>query len=64
MIGALNGRASIYLTKYLQDNLTDLNKYMSAKGFTSFNSYNNSLITDDFNSNFAKLIRNHLKLCI
>lgn len=49
-------RASIYLTKYLQQNIPDLNKFMSAKGFTSFNGYNNYLITDDFKTNYAKVM--------
>ena len=56
MLDAPTGRASIYLSKYLQDNLTDLNKLITAKGFISFNSYNNQLLYDDLTTNFARIM--------
>ncbi len=57
MIKAPNGHTSIYFTDYLKKNWPDVNKFMSAKGFTSFNGYANHLITDDFNTNYSKTLK-------
>lgn len=45
------GHTSIYLCEYLKENFTDLYKLISAKGFRSFNSYANNLITEDLQLN-------------
>ena len=55
MIKAPRNHTSIYFTEYLKSNWKDVNKFMTAKGFTSFNGYANHLITDDFNKNYAKI---------
>lgn len=50
-IKAPRGHTSIYFNDYLKENFSDLYKLISAKGFTSFNSYNNNLITEDLQLN-------------
>lgn len=56
-IKAPRGHTSIYLTDYLKENFIDLYKLISAKGFTSFNSYTNHLITEDLNMNGDIILR-------
>ncbi len=50
-IVAPRGHTSIYLSEYLKENFVDLYKLISAKGFTSFNSYVNYIITEDLQLN-------------
>jgi len=57
MIKAPRNHTSIYFTDYLKSNWKDFNKFMSAKGFTSFNGYANHVFTDDFNTNYSKLLK-------
>lgn len=56
MIKAPRNHTSIYFTEFLKSNWKDFNKFMTAKGFTSFNGYANNLMTHDFNQNYAKLL--------
>ena len=47
---------SIYFSDYLKENFADLHKLVSAKGFTSFNSYNIHLITEDLQLNSSMIL--------
>lgn len=47
---------SIYFTDYLKGEWKDFSRFITAKGFTSFNSYVNNVMTEDYNTNYAKLL--------
>ena len=56
MLKAPTGHTSIYLCEQLKNNLTDFNKLMVAKGFSSFNQYANSTFVHDLTSNYEKYV--------
>jgi hypothetical protein len=61
-VQAPRGHTSLYFSDYLKENFKDLHKLISAKGFTSFNSYTINLITEDLqlNSNMILARRSNL----
>lgn len=56
-IKAPQGHTSVYFTEYLRKNFKKFHQLQTAKGFTSFNSYANHVFTEDFNTNYAKLLK-------
>lgn len=50
MIKAPRGHTSIYLSDHIKNNIDVLRKVMHVRGFTSFNSFMNVLLTDTINS--------------
>jgi hypothetical protein len=54
---APRNHTSIYFTDYIKENFVDLYKLWIAKGFTSFNSYINFMITEDLNMNGDMILR-------
>jgi len=56
MLKAPRGHTSIYLCEQLKNNWQDFQKFMIAKGFSSFNQYNNNLMVHDFTSNYEKYV--------
>ena len=62
ILRAPRGHTSIYLSEHLKSNWLDFNKFMIAKGFSSFNQYCNTCISNDFNMNFASLMNQKIIL--
>lgn len=56
MLNAPEGHTSIYLCSQLKKNWQEFKKFITAKGFASFNQYNNNLMVHDFTSNYEKYI--------
>ncbi len=50
MIKAPRGHTSIYLSEHIKNNIDVLRRVMHERGFTSFNSFMNVLLTDTMNS--------------
>ena len=54
MIKAPRGHTSVYFSDYLKSNITILHQVMHDKGFTSFNSFFNTIMVDTINSHDGK----------
>ena len=52
---------SIYISPHLKSRWDDFQKFVTAKGFSSFNGYANHAIVDDFNRNYATVMKNPKK---
>lgn len=47
---------SIYISQHMKSHWTDFQKYVTAKGFSSFNGYVNHVMTEDFTNNFERVV--------
>lgn len=56
ILRAPRGHTSIYLAEHLKTNWLDFNKFMTAKGFSSFNQYANTTFINDFNNGLSDTI--------
>ncbi len=56
MLKAPRGHTSIYLCEQLKNNWHEFNKFIVAKGFSSFNQYANSTLVYDFTHNYEKYV--------
>lgn len=56
MLNAPEGHTSIYLCPQLKSNWQEFKKFITAKGFASFNQYNNNLMVHDFTTNHEKYL--------
>jgi hypothetical protein len=54
MIKAPRGHTSVYFSDYLKANISMLHQVMNDKGFTSFNSFFNTIMVDVINSHDGK----------
>ena len=54
MIKAPRGHTSVYFSDYLKSNIAMLHQVMHDKGFTSFNSFFNTIMVDTINSHDGK----------
>jgi|TARA_R110000824_G_scaffold401217_1_gene611317 hypothetical protein len=54
MIKAPRGHTSVYFSDYLKANIAILHQVMNDKGFTSFNSFFNTVMVDAINSHDGK----------
>jgi len=61
MLRAPRNHTSIYFNEYLKNPeiWVKFQQLINAKGFTSFNSYANHLITSDLHTNFTKVTGKH-----